>query len=56
MNLSEILRKIPEEKLYKNPNIKENLTNKKNEILEELSDMLEQKRKEAFMSNKNKPS
>jgi hypothetical protein len=54
MNLSEILRKIPEDKLYKNPKTKEKLSKTKEEIIEELSDMLEQKRKESATKNQKK--
>jgi hypothetical protein len=46
MNISEILRKIPEDKLYNNPKIKDNFSKDKLELLEKLKEMLSQKRKE----------
>ncbi len=54
MNLSEILRKIPEDKLYKNPKTKEKLSKSKEDIIEKLSDMLEHKRKESSIKNQKK--
>ena len=48
MNLSEILRKIPKDKLYKNTQIKKTLSKTEKDIVEKLNKMLEEKRSDVF--------
>mgnify|MGYP006297833355 CR=1 FL=1 len=52
MNFSEILRKLPKEKLYKNPKIKERFSNTEKDLIKKLNKIIDEKRNSVFRKNK----
>ncbi len=46
ISLIEVIRKVPEDKLYKNPKIKENLSETKTHVLSKLDIILDKRKKD----------
>lgn len=51
MNFTEILRKVPREKLYNNPQLKEAFSNAEREIINNLNKMIKEKRDNTLRKN-----